>query len=126
MRFKDTRLAQEYNQLPIENKRLYQLMAVIDQFTELEFKKDVCITCILRTKSENDALYAQVPVEQRPNSPHLNWEGVDIRSTDFTPSEIDRLLKFINTFTFRNGKQVGVYHQVAGNALHFHIQYAKG
>ena len=82
------------------------------------------ITSIYRTKEEHDALYKNTP-NPPPGSVHMAFEGVDIRSSDFSAADIERMLTFLNCFTFRNGKKVALYHQVAGNAFHFHIQFAK-
>jgi hypothetical protein len=96
---------------------------MLDNFTRLEFKKEVTITSILRTQEEHDALYAAVPAESKPpRSPHLYWSAVDIRSKDFTDAEIKRMLDFLNCFKNNNGRPVAIYHAIPNNALHFHIQ----
>lgn len=126
MRFKTDREKTEFEQLPSYNYRLQNLLNALDIFVAMEFGKDICITSIHRTQAEHDALYANTAAAQKPvSSPHIFWEAADIRSTDFTPEEIGRMVNFLNQFKFRNGKNVGMYHQIAGGALHFHIQYAK-
>jgi hypothetical protein len=119
IKFKAQTEEKEFYQLPIHNSRMSLLLRALDAFCELELKKPVIITEIYRTPEENKA---QGGI---PNSPHLTWEGVDIRSSVFTDAEIERIKNFLNQFTFRNGKQVAVYHAVPGGAFHFHIQYAK-
>lgn len=124
---KDQRVAKELAELPVHNARLAKLLSVLVTFVELELKKDIVVTSILRTQAEHDALYAATPPAQRPtSSPHMNWEAADLRSSTFTQPEIDRMVNFLNQFSFRNGKKVAMCHAIAGGAMHFHIQYAKG
>ena len=119
IKFKTPEVEKEYYQLPVHNARLSRLLHALEIFCDLELGKPVVITEIYRSAEEN-AKQGGIP-----NSPHLNWEGLDIRSTIYTEPEIERIKAFLNTFKFRNGKQVAVYHAVPGGAFHFHIQYAK-
>lgn len=108
------------------NSRLYLLLHLLKDFVSLEFKKDLTLTEIYRTIEENSRIYSYLPENERPKSSvHCQWEGADIRSTDFTQIEIDKILKFLNCFKFRNEKSVGIYHQLRNGAPHFHIQFAK-
>lgn len=123
MRFKDQRCASEFQQLTIKNERLLRLITALEIFCENEFKKDICITSIYRTQEEHDALYANTPLPDKPGtSPHCFWEACDIRSSDFDIMQIDKMLKFLNAFTFRHGRNTALYHKINGNAYHFHIQ----
>lgn len=117
--FKTPKIEKEYHELPIHNRRMHMLLKALEIFCELELKKDVTLTEIYRDPAQNAA------VGGIPNSPHMTWEGVDLRSSTFTADEIERIKAFLNTFRFRNGKLVCVYHAVPGGAFHFHIQYAK-
>ena len=119
IQFKDESLRQEYTSLALRNWRLFNLLSALEVFVRLELKKDLIITEIYRDAATNSAQGGIA------NSPHMTWEGVDIRSWIYTEAEIQRILAFLNTFTFRNGKQVGVYHAVKNGAPHFHIQYGK-
>jgi len=119
IKFKDPSIEKEWYQLPVQNKRLYKLILALEQFLDLEIKKDLVITEIYRDAATNTA---QGGI---PNSPHLSWQAVDLRSSIYTNAEIERIKSFLNQFTFRNGKQVCVYHAVTGGAFHMHIQYAK-
>lgn len=126
MRFKTARVMSEYNLLPVENPRLYDLVNSLDTFLRLEFGKDVMLTSILRTKEEHEELYRFVPVNERPAaSPHMFWEALDFRSSDFNDAQKARILSFLNQYKFRNGKLVALIHTVSGNVEHAHIQYAK-
>lgn len=126
MRFKTDRINKEfYNDLPTKNKKLYTVLMLLDNFTQLEFGKDICLTDIFRTKEEFDSLYSQTPPDKRPvTSPHMFWNAADIRSTDFNEPQIKRMLTFLNCFTYASGqgKPVSLYHCIAGNVFHFHIQ----
>ncbi len=119
IQFKSPRIADEFLDLGRQNSRLKQLLTTLELFVELEINKDVYLTCILRTAKENAA------VGGIDASPHLRWEAVDLRSSIYSQDEIDRMLAFLNQFTYRNGKRVGVFHLIAGGAPHLHIQYLK-
>lgn len=126
VQFKTDRIKDEYSQLHESNNRLWQLIYTLSQFTELEFNKDVVLTCIYRTEEENNALYAETPPEKRPpTSPHCSWKAVDLRSTIYTDTEITRMLEFLNCFRYQGGqRKVAIYHLINGNTWHMHIQYS--
>jgi len=123
---KDSRISKEYAELPVHNPRMIQVLLALSLFCEAEFKKHIMITSIFRTQQEHDALYAATEPAKRPlTSPHMTWEGVDLRSSTFTDAEITRMVAFLNMFTYRGGKPVALYHKIAGGANHFHIQFAR-
>jgi hypothetical protein len=127
VKYKTIKEELEYVQLWEENERLAYVAQMLDTFSRLEFKKEITITHIFRTPEEHAALYAQTPADERPaTSPHMSWEAIDIRSSDFAPDQITRMVRFLNCLTYRAGKPTAIYHQVAGNAFHFHIQVTKG
>lgn len=119
IQWKDNRLHKEWAELPVHNRRLRKVLDALSTFAELELGKDLVITCLYRDPAENAA------VGGIANSPHMSWEAVDLRSSTFTQEEIDRMLAFLNCFSFRNGKKTAICHAVAGGAKHFHIQVAK-
>jgi hypothetical protein len=119
IRFKDTSVEKEFYQLSLQNKRLYKFALALEIFIDLELKKEILITEIHRDEATNKA---QGGIDL---SPHLTWEGMDLRSWIYTESEIERIKAFANTFSFRNGKQICVYHAVKNGAPHLHIQIAK-
>jgi hypothetical protein len=125
LKFKTTRIETEFKQLEAEkNKALAALVYSLATFVSLELNKDVVLTEVLRTQEEFDKLYAATPVAKRPKtSPHLFWRAVDIRSSIYTPDEIKRILAFLNAFRYIEGRPVALYHAIAGNVAHFHIQY---
>lgn len=122
--FKTKRIEDEFRELPTKNLRLFELLHVIERYCHLEFNKPIVLTEILRTMEEQKALYAQTP-NPPTDSPHMHWRAFDLRSTVYTDAEIQRLLKFINNFQYQKGaKPTALYHKIAGNAYHFHVQYA--
>lgn len=120
IRFKDPSVEKEFNQLPVHNKRLYKALLMLEQYLDLEIKKDLILTEIYRDPTEN-AKQGGIP-----NSPHMNWEAADLRSFIYTEEEIAKITAFLNQLTFRNGKETCVYHAVKNGAPHLHIQVAKG
>lgn len=98
---------------------------MLADFVHFEFKEDLVVTSIFRTQAEHDALYALTPPDKRPKtSPHMYWNAFDIRSTVFSDAEKQRMLKFLNCFTYLTGqgKPVAILHSIAGNVEHFHVQ----
>ena len=125
MLFKTDKVSKDYGDLPFKNNRLYQLLLVLETYVKLEFNKDLTLTEIHRSKEEFDLLYSNTPVDKRPaTSPHMRWEAADIRSSAFTGIEKQKMLKFLNAFTYQKGaRPVALLHTIAGNVEHFHIQF---
>jgi hypothetical protein len=122
--FKTPQIEKEFEELKNKNVRLRRLLVCANEFCELEFNKSLVLTQIFRTPEEQKALYAQT-ANPPAASPHMIWRGADIRSTVFTAREIERLLAFLNTFSYQGGqRKVSIYHAIAGQALHFHVQYS--
>lgn len=125
MQFKSERISKEYNNLTYENPKLFYLLFYLDQFCWLEFEKRITLTHIFRTVEEHNELYKETPESKRPaTSPHMYWKACDIRSSTFSGPEITRMLKFLNTWSYKSGqgKAVAIYHAIAGNVNHFHVQ----
>lgn len=123
MNFKTPNEKTEFDTLLTKNPKLVGVVNALDFFTQVSFGKSITVTEVYRTKEEHDKLYAATPEALRPKvSPHMSWESVDIRSSDFTDAQIQRMLSFLNCFVNSNGKSVAIYHRIAGNAFHFHIQ----
>jgi hypothetical protein len=125
MRFKTERIKKEYEELPDHNRKLIGALITLDMYCATEFGKDVCLTHVFRTKQEHDELYAQTPADKRPkSSPHMFWQAADIRSTDFTDKQIEKILKLFNCFTYKSGqgKPSAIYHTISGNTFHLHLQ----
>lgn len=117
--FKDKSVEAEFNQLPVHNKRMRDLLTALEVFVRLELKKEVMLTEVYRDPTTNAA---QGGI---PNSPHMVWNAVDLRSWIYTEEEIQKILNFLNCFTYRSPKKTAVYHAVPGGAFHFHIQCLK-
>lgn len=126
MQTKTNRIAEEFQTLDVKNKRLKQLIMLTDQFSKLEFGKEIVVTEIYRTVEEQKELYKHTPPDRRPKvSPHQLWHSVDLRSWIYTDREIERLLEFLNCFRYLEGqRKVAVYHKIRMGAAHFHVQYS--
>lgn len=124
--FKEASLGVEFFELQAKNPRLHRLINLLHDYTMLEFNKGVVITHIFRTPEQQKELYKDTPADKRPTtSPHMTWGAVDIRSSIYDAKQIDKMLKFLNTFTYAGGQRsVAIHHMVAGNTWHTHIQYA--
>lgn len=125
MKFKTDRIKQEFQQLYTKNRKLAEVLELLNLYTSLEFQKEITVTEILRTQAEFDALYSQTPAEKRPKtSPHLFWKGADLRSRDFTDKEKEKMKTFLNCFSYASGqgRPVCIIHTIAGNVEHFHVQ----
>lgn len=124
MKFKTSREEKEFEQLPLKNPKLKMLLVNIDAYAIAFFSKEITITRIYCTKEEEDALYAE-DMSKRPKvSPHEVWEAADLRSRVFTEDEIDKIVNYCNTnWKYHDGSHpVALYHMIAGNTYHFHIQ----
>lgn len=122
--FKTPRIEKEFHELPLQNKRLYVLIQAASQYSEFEFKKEITITDLYRTPEENKNLYA--PGAEPVNRPHTLWEGADLRSIIYSPSQIERFVTFLNMWSGYDGKRVtALFHLVPGGSPHFHLQTNK-
>lgn len=119
LRFKTSEIEKQFYLLPVHNRRLKHVLEMTATFCDLEFKKDVVVTEIYRDAAQNAA------VGGIPNSPHMNWEAADLRSSTFSDEQLTKLKTWLNFLTFRNGKQTCVVHAVPGGAFHVHCQVAK-
>ncbi len=124
MKFKTLRIEAEYNQLFLRNPKLLSLLKAVNEYSTTELGKEPVITELLRSEEEYQALYAANPAALPASRPHSKWQAADLRSSIYTPREIERLLAFIHCFTFYGGQRTtAIYHMIAGNVPHFHIQY---
>lgn len=121
MQFKTDRIRDEYEELKTRNPKLRSTLECADLYTRTEFNKEIVLTCIYRSPDENKALYAPNP--EPATQPHTKWDAADLRSTIFTQGEINKLLTFLNCFSYVGGqRKVATYHLIAGNTWHLHCQ----
>lgn len=80
------------------------------------------ITSLLRTQEEEAAAGAE-------STSHLTRRAFDLRSKDYTKSQIESVCNYINThwikYAAKNSQgqiRGAIYHRVEGGAFHFHIQ----
>jgi hypothetical protein len=127
---KTQRIANELSQLPIHNPKLRMILDLAWQYVWIEFKKDLTVTELFRTPEENHALYLETIKNggKEPDwRPHTQWMAFDLRSSNLIPSEISKLLSFLNLITVFSGqRKCAVYHTIQGNVAHFHVQSDKG
>lgn len=121
------RLKHEFVILRKENQPLARLLIDLYHHVDNVFEKDVIMTMIYRSQDEQDAIYKDNPkYEKKPwKSPHQFYQAVDIRSSNFTQDEIEKVEKYLND----KYNKLNYYswtakcHKVGEGAYHFHIQY---
>lgn len=125
IQFKNDRIKAEWSQLESNNLSLFNLVKALSLLVKNNFDKDVVITSIYRSAEEQAELYKDVPEGKKVlNSPHMRWEAVDLRSNIYTETEIKKMLTFLNLFLYQGGQRnVAIYHTIAGNVAHFHLQF---
>ena len=124
MLYKTPAEKKEFDDLIYKNPKLANIMHALDFFCTCSFGKQITITEVFRTQEEHDKLYAATDPALRPKtSPHCTYQAIDVRSSDYSDPQIQRMLGFLNCFVNSNGKAVAIYHKIAGNAYHFHVQY---
>ena len=130
LRAKDSssRITKEFSELQQKNYPLAALMLDLADHVSTEFRKDVIVTGIFRTKEEQRSLYG---ANTKRVSPHMLWQAVDIRDWIYTDGEKAAICKFLKlhydrTNKFKklpSGSKTCWLHKVLGGAMHFHIQY---
>ena len=129
IKFKSDRIAEEFKLLPSKNKELYDLAVDLSEFIKNSFSKELVLTMILRTDSEQDDIYkndAKYKIKKF-KSPHQFWHALDIRSHTFDPLQISKIEDYLNE-KYNKSNHYGwtaKWHKVSGQAYHFHIQYIK-
>ena len=126
--FKTIRVNKEWVQLKVKNPELYKIIEEVDNFVWKKYKKNIVITMIFRTESEQDYLYrdSKKYAKKKFRSPHQFWQGVDLRTWTFTDKEIKEITDFANKKQKGNYyKWVAKAHTVGKNGKHFHFQYVK-
>jgi hypothetical protein len=123
IKFKDSRVETEWKYSSELSERVKKIAEIVAGFCQLNFGKDVVITHILRSQAEQDTFYANdAKYKEAPwKSVHQYGRGIDLRSRDFTPAEIERIVAFANMITYSKEKNTCVYHDV-GQGKHIHLQ----
>jgi hypothetical protein len=120
--FKTPREREEYAQLPQKCPKLFALVVDLAHYVEEMLKKDVVLTSVYRTPDEEAELYKESE-HKVIHSAHFTWNAVDLRSSIYTPDEIQGITNYLNS-RYKNidGRPMVIYHRLTGNAFHFHIQ----
>jgi len=112
--------------------RIRAMLKSLAGFVEFYFKKDIIITCLLRTDKEQDKIYSGNERYKIKSwkSVHQVGRGADVRvdgDGDFTELEETAILDFINKiFPYEKGNfKAGLVHNVgAGRHLHLQVKHA--
>lgn len=123
IKFKDDRVKTEWMFSSELSTRVKLITEILSGFCQLNFAKDITITHILRTQTEQDEFYAKdANYKKDPwKSVHQFGRGVDIRSRDFNQTEIKRIVDFMNGIDYSKDKKTCTYHDV-GQGVHIHLQ----
>lgn len=120
MKFKTTRIEEEFKLLDEKNPRLKEAALLLESIIDGLGLDEPTITCVYRDPTENGL------VGGIDNSPHCVWEGMDFRSSIYKPDEIQDILKEINIKPYKyHNKPTMIYHKVNGGVPHFHLQILK-
>lgn len=122
------RLREEHLALGLHNDELGDIIEVVNAYTNRKYKKPLILTMIFRTQSEQDYLYRNSARYKKKKfiSPHQLWHGVDIRSHNFTSTEIKEIEAYINTkYNTKNYYRWTAKFHNNGNGNHFHVQFIK-
>jgi hypothetical protein len=131
IKFKQERQVREFEEIYPINPSLHKLLWKIADFVQEKYKKHITITSVHRTTEEHVRLYKQVAPKLRPkSSPHMEWEAIDIRTSDLNDEIINDVVKTLgSSIGYKNSsgllRPTIVYHKIPGNAYHFHIQVNK-
>lgn len=119
-------LKSEYTRLMHVNKPLCVIAHRLSNFVAENYKKDVIITCIMRSQQENDAIYKGIAKKQKRTA-HSVSAAIDIRSRGLE-EHIPKMLEFLNAYNSYNANktlshQTAIFHEIPGHGPHFHIQF---
>ncbi|WP_158684266.1 hypothetical protein [Methylobacterium sp. 285MFTsu5.1] len=125
---KDKDLQPQYVKLQHFNPALCSIVQKLADYVSSSFNKDVIVTCIYRSQSENDSIYKNVTKKKKITA-HGVWAAIDIRSHGLEDN-IPDMLKFLNAYNSTNANktksgQTAIFHEIVGHGPHFHIQYQK-
>lgn len=126
LKFKSTRVRDEYAMLPAKNLPLFNVLIDLMQFVAEKYGKELTLTHIFREQSEQDAFYrTNERYTVKPwKSPHQIWHGLDFRSRDFNRAEQDGIVEYLN-LKYNKGNhyaRTALVHNV-GHGDHGHVQY---
>jgi len=129
------RLRQELKDLKSKNPELDRLLQELLEHVSQTSGKDIVVTMILRTHSEQDAIYGGRTnskgrrYDERPwKSPHQFWQALDLRSRIYSDEELKDMVKWLNDWGKANGNYyswTAKVHEVGNNGMHFHVQFVK-
>ena len=124
MKFKTEKILNEFRLLPA---RLRHILYYADGVSRsLTPSKEVVVTCLLRTRAEQESLYEWAVrsgiydgFDSVPNSVHQYWRGADIRIWIYKDWETEFLVESINKY-FKYGR--GNLNTAVLKKDHIHLQ----
>lgn len=120
VKFKTQRIEAEWANAYQPLKDFVTMLAL---FLFLKYKKDLTISELNRTDSEQDEYYKADPNYRiRPwRSVHQDGRGCDIRTRDMSPEIARELYELACKIPYRDGKKSAVLHDI-GLGMHLHVQ----
>lgn len=123
IKYKTDRIKGEYEQLFEKNLELYQIVKNLEFTAKVWFQKDIIITEVYRTQKEQNKYYRG---KKQFISPHQRWLAIDIRSRNFTKTEVRALVDIINKNSdYRNTYIPTAFYHDVGLGPHIHIQFKR-
>ena len=94
--------------------RLQFILLNLATYVYERFKKQVVVTCLIRTGAENAATAGS-----NPQSAHLRGDAADIRSFIYSEEEIQEIIAYLKHHW---GPMIhAIFHNPGGNGPHIHI-----
>lgn len=122
IKFKSFRLIDEFAYISLKNRMIREIVEALEDEAWNISIADILITDIFRTRAE------QIKIYNDPNtktSVHEVWRGIDIIPSFVSPTEIKKVVKWINKNWSYDPKRpklkVAIYHAVVGRR-HIHVQ----
>ena len=118
IQYKTDRIRDEF---PRIHPKLQHLLHWLDLWSVQRTGYDAVITTLIRTPAEHQAIYpGQVPP---PLTPHIDGRGADLRSSNYTPEQIDLMVADCNAaFPRTDGKPTLLFHKISTSVFHLHAQ----
>lgn len=120
MKYKTNRTKSEYKTIFEKNLELHQIVSKMAFIAEYRYGKNLVITEVFRTQSEQDRYYRG---KRQFTSPHQRWLAIDIRSKNFTKQQVKELVAFVNKDVKHNTYIPTAFFHDVGLGPHIHVQF---
>lgn len=121
MKFKNVWLEQQFKQV---DRRIRVLLSFVDLFTVQKYGKEIIVTDLIRTQSQQDTIYKDNhDYQKKPwSSVHQYGRGADIRTSNLEYPQKMELVELLNKLPYGDGKhKTALFHDI-GTGEHIHIQ----